>query len=187
VSTENSPVATLEDQDGSALEPSVLGADTSGKRKRLWMAGGTALLALAAILGLFLHRKSNKTIGVGMRHEPKVAVQSTAREPEPANPSQPSEKHQAVTEKPEPESPKPPAPAAKPHRAARETDIGVAEYEGFTAKQVPQLIRRADEDAGAGHYDASKREYEIVLKLQPNNTAAKEGLHKLSLKISERR
>jgi hypothetical protein len=62
----------------------------------------------------------------------------------------------------------------------------VAEYEGFTVKQVPQLIRRADADAGAGNYDAAKHEYEIVLHMQPNNTAAKEGLQKLSLKVSER-
>jgi hypothetical protein len=43
--------------------------------------------------------------------------------------------------------------------------------EAFTVKQVPQLVRRADEDVGAGNYDAAKRECEIVLKLQSGNTS----------------
>jgi hypothetical protein len=76
-------------------------------------------------------------------------------------------------------SAEPPA-QAKPHRAAHEAKTGVAEYEGFTAKQVPQLLRRADRDAGAGRYEAAKREYEIVLKFEPGNMGAKDGLHKLS-------
>jgi hypothetical protein len=49
-----------------------------------------------------------------------------------------------------------------------------------------QLVRRAGEDA-EGNYDAAKREYEIVLKLQSGNTPAKGSLRKLGLKVVERR
>jgi multidrug efflux pump subunit AcrB len=72
-------------------------------------------------------------------------------------------------------------------KATHETESSVAGYEGFTNKQIPQLLHRAEGDAGAGKYDDAKREYEIVLKLQPGNSTAQEGLRKLGMKIGGRR
>jgi hypothetical protein len=184
-SAEGSPVQNSEDQNVLEFDAHTSGSDTPGRRTGLWVAACLAILALVGTIGFVLHMKSNKTTKAGMPQKPKIAVQLTAHDQESQNPSHASEGQQAV-EEPKPEPPKPPAPAAKPHRA-RETDIGLEEYEGFTVKQVPQLIRKAEDDAGAGDYDAAKREYGIVLKLQPNNTAAKEGLYKLSLKVSEHR
>jgi hypothetical protein len=163
-------------------------SDSSGRQKRLWTPVVMLLLAMGAVLGLVLYMKSTRTNRGGVRQEPKVkvVVQPPAREQEPSNSSNPSEKPQTVTGKAEREPAEPPAPA-KPHRAAHEAKTAVAEYEGFTTKQVPQLVRKAEEDAGAGNCDRAKQEYEIVLKLQPGNTSAKDGLRKLSLKMSERR
>jgi hypothetical protein len=185
---EDSPVETLEDQYGDEFEASISSSDSPGKQKRLLIAGGMMLLALVAVLGLVLHMKSKISDRANVPQEPKIpiAVQPTARGQESANPSTSSEKQRALTEKAKPEPAELPTPA-NPHRATREAETGVAGYEGFTVKQVPQLVRKAEKDAGAGNYDSAKREYEIVLKLQPGNTAAKEGLRKLSLKISERR
>lgn len=188
---EDSPVETPGDQYDGLSEPSVSGFDSPGKQnKRFWIAGAMVLLVLVATVGLVQHLKSKpKPKTGGERKEPKVqvVVQPPAPREEPAIPSTPSEKQQEGTKKTESGSAERPAPA-KPHRAPRETEpVGIAEYAGFTVNQVPQLVRRADSDAGAGNYEAAKREYEIVLKLQPGNPAAKEGLRKLGLKISERR
>ena len=62
-----------------------------------------------------------------------------------------------------------------------------AEYEGFTTREIPQLLRRADEDAGAGKYDEARQEYGIVLKLEPDNATARQGLRRLELREQETR
>jgi hypothetical protein len=188
---EDSPVELPGDQYGGLSEPAVSGFDSPGKQKRLWIAGAMALLVLVAVVGLVLYFKSKSTKpnggGVTKELNVPVVVQPPAPREEPAIPSTPSEKQQEGTKKTESGSAEQPAPA-KPRRAPRETEpAGVAEYAGFTVNQVPQLVRRADSDAGAGNYEAAKREYEIVLKLQPGNPEAKEGLRKLGLKIGERR
>jgi hypothetical protein len=65
---------------------------------------------------------------------------------------------------------------------AKELDCNV--HDDIAYRPHAQLVRRAGEDA-EGNYDAAKREYEIVLKLQSGNTPAKGSLRKLGLKISE--
>jgi hypothetical protein len=82
-----------------------------------------------------------------------------------------------------------PQPPAKPSAGNRvkNTTEGVEEPEiyhesgGFTLKDLPQLLKMAQIDAGAGNYAKAKREYQKVLSLQPNNQDAKDGLHKLDL------
>jgi hypothetical protein len=56
-----------------------------------------------------------------------------------------------------------------------------AESGGVSLKDVPVLIKMAQQDAGAGNYDKARTEYRKVLGLQPGNPDAKEGLHKLDL------
>ena len=98
------------------------------------------------------------------------AVADTARKPEPR--------------KPEPrklEAPKivqsPPKPAeGKP----------VAEYAGFTGRDVPLLLKKAESDAGAGDYAASRREYDIILHLEPGNLAARTGMSRVNLSVDRK-
>jgi hypothetical protein len=59
----------------------------------------------------------------------------------------------------------------------------LAEYEGFTARDVPLLLRKAEADAGAGDYDSSRHEYDIILHLEPGNQAAKVGLSRVNLSV----
>ena len=56
-----------------------------------------------------------------------------------------------------------------------------AESGGVSLKDIPVLIKMAQQDAGAGNYDKARTEYRKVLGLQPGNPDAKEGLHKLDL------
>ena len=203
IPAEDSPVRIGEDRyhdepDRHSSQPRSLGRDA-----RFWIAGGVALVAIVATLGLLLRVKSSQT-GVAPQ-EPKVEVgaQPPAPVQKPAEPSKPSQEkptrtQNAPAQRPA-DLPKPPVrtqtgtvpqepPSALPatHKAVREPEAGLEEYEGFSSKQIPQLLRRAEEDAGAGNYDRAQQEYEIVLKLQPGNAAAKEGLYKLGLKMNER-
>ena len=80
-----------------------------------------------------------------------------------------------------PEAPKivqsPPKPAeAKP----------VAEYAGFTGRDVPLLLKKAESDAGAGDYAASRREYDIILHLEPGNLAARTGMSRVNLSVDRK-
>jgi len=52
---------------------------------------------------------------------------------------------------------------------------------GVSVKDIPVLLRMAQQDAGAGRYDKARTEYRKILGLQPNNQDARDGLHKLDL------
>jgi hypothetical protein len=52
---------------------------------------------------------------------------------------------------------------------------------GMTQKDIPMLLKMAQQDAGAGNYDKARSEFRKILQLQPNNLDAKEGLHKIDL------
>jgi hypothetical protein len=52
---------------------------------------------------------------------------------------------------------------------------------GFSQKDIPDLLRMAQSDAGAGNYEKAKMEYKKVLLLQPGNQDAKDGIRRLDL------
>jgi hypothetical protein len=62
----------------------------------------------------------------------------------------------------------------------------VAEYAGFTARDVPLLLKKAESDAGAGDYAASRREYDIILHLEPGNLAARTGMSRVNLSVDRK-
>jgi hypothetical protein len=57
---------------------------------------------------------------------------------------------------------------------------------GLSQKDIPALLRMAQADAGAGSYDKARTEFQKILRLQPNNQDAKEGLRKLGLAEGQR-
>ena len=153
-----------------------------------WIAGGAILFVAVLVLGGVFYFRSGRGSKAGGQQRPKeqsVQQQKTPEGKEFGEGSPLLEKHESI-EKAKTESVEPTG-AAKPQGVTRDPETGLTGYEGFTSKQVPQLLNKAERDAGAGNYDGAKREYEIVLKLQPGNAAAREGLHKLNLKIGESR
>ena len=52
---------------------------------------------------------------------------------------------------------------------------------GVSLKDIPVLLRMAQQDAGAGNYAKARIEYRKILGLQPNNSDARDGLHKLDI------
>jgi hypothetical protein len=57
----------------------------------------------------------------------------------------------------------------------------------MTEKDIPLLLRKAEKDAGAGNYEDARREFDIILHLDPGNAEAKQGMRKLELSERETR
>jgi hypothetical protein len=56
-----------------------------------------------------------------------------------------------------------------------------ADSGGLSQSDVPGLLSMARKDAGDGKYEKAGREFRTILKLQPNNPDARDGLRKLNL------
>jgi hypothetical protein len=164
-----------------------------------WMASHRLLVALAAVVVLALatlyalptlrkrpatvNAPVNTNLPVNSNSNSNDATQSAKPAAQPNNaispvphPVQPAKIVPAATRKPE-------APKTIPSATAPVEVKPLAEYEGFTARDVPLLLRKAEADAGAGDYDSSRHEYDIILHLEPGNQAAKSGLSRVNLSV----
>lgn len=164
-------------------------ADGLLRGNRVWFAAGAICLALVAAIIAAMHVNARK-----MQDESQKAQINSAIDSRPiphtdnavATGRAPEKQHEAETK--ETGSKRvPPGATSSGHRPTRVTEGRPREYEGFTNKDIPQLLHKAEGDAGAGNYEDAKREYEIVLALDPGNSAARKGMQKLAMKSGDKR
>ena len=152
----------------------------------LWLSLA-AVLIIGALVYLFFPKPRAKP-AVGETPTPRPAIQQSEN---PATTEPP-----AVTEPPKEtppssvsksEGPKPQGHRPPVDQSSQKSPKKASEYEGMTEKDIPLLLRKAEKDAGAGNYDDARREFEIVLHLDPGNAEAKQGMRKLDLSEHESR
>jgi hypothetical protein len=200
------PAAGALDQREDVSEQEMLGSDsrTEGEqpvdlrspllKRSLAVASGVVLLS--AVFGMIAYFRKPPAVN----HAPNVTHTTTVEQPAPT-PSTPQPdktdpsigtgeqgssnqlETKADTAKPkssrgklhpvgqDPANPLPEGKQAPPRKGSPD----------FTEKDIPALLRKAESDAGAGNYPDARREYEVVLQVDPNNATAKQGLRRLNL------
>lgn len=158
----------------------------------LVMIGLAAVVVIGALVWVFYPSSASKAPPsvqekqVGGTETPKSAIPDSSVPPAQPPVTEPPPKPPVVAVQPTTPS-KPPAqkrgktPATPPPAAAAEEQQPMQGFEGMTQKDIPYLLQMARKDAGSGNYDRAKREYRVVLQMQPNNADAKEGLRRLEI------
>ena len=84
-------------------------------------------------------------------------------------------------------SPDTPDETAAPKRTRPSLPPAPAVVDGFTRKDIPDLLRKADAAAGSGDYKSALYEYDIVIRLDRANARAREGVRRAREAEKERR
>jgi hypothetical protein len=161
-----------------------------------WMASHRVLVSLAAVGILALAT----VYAIPALHKSSPPVDSSTRSR--ANDSQPAPKQEEPQSNAAPVTPPPQeqTTVAPPLGDKRKPQLQKpiqpppktlevkppSEYAGFTAGDIPLLLKKAQADAGAGYYDSARHEYDIILRLDPNNQAARTGISRLNLSVDRR-
>lgn len=188
---EDSPVTP----DGLVLAPGVEGAEPAPLLTRTRVIVGIVALILVGALVAVLDRpahvaklpptpqyQTGGTVSPDNGQGP-VAPPAEAKTPQsPSSDNQP--RAQGGVAQPPPTKPDKRLKNKKASSEAKdnsEPPPPVEESGGMTQKDIPALLRMAQQDAGAGNYEKARSEFRKILQLQPSNADAREGLHKLDL------
>lgn len=171
------------------------GPQRSGSAVLWWSLGGIGVVAVLGAVILFPRPHPAKALS----DSPSPMVQPTPlSQPEPAQTQPPVQAQSpgsgsATPQKSDGKDTHHTAPVPSHHETAKKAADAkqvaepkrVAEYDGWTEKDIPGLIRMAESDAGHGNYEKARREFNVDLRLDPDNAEAKQGLRKLNLSEQE--
>jgi hypothetical protein len=176
----------------------------SRSRRRLPVyAGSAAVMVTIVAAGTWSlmqpsnpHRISTPHVNTGGMQDPPRAVTPTPK-PAQASPPQPepglADPPPKITERVSPGNGSE-APGFQPSNRIASGKIpsekiapakGLANADGFFRGDIRWLLERADRESGDGQYDAAERDYKIVQKLDPGNSAARNGNARNSARRSE--
>jgi hypothetical protein len=151
---------------------------------RLGIFAGLPLLILMAVVVRFVTSKPKTAVRVGVvaSLHPVVIPVSPPAEKAPEKLAEKPKIATVLKTSTESVSLKPPhsAHTNKPTAKAK-AEVG----DGFSFAEIPALLKRADQAAGSGDYSEARREYNVVLRMDPGNLRAKTGLHKIELSENE--
>ena len=163
-------------------------SDHSGSRF-LWLSLAAVVIIGVLVYLFFPKQRPKQAVSEPSTTTPVIQQQqpepvSTAEPPAVAQP--PKDTSPQPTTKP-PEEPKPLSHRSTVESSSQKPPKKATEYQGMSEKDIPLLLRKAEKDAGAGNYDDARREFDIVLHLDPGNAEAKQGMRKLELSEREAR
>jgi hypothetical protein len=183
----------LQDSPGNPLTE---GLDDFGEQPFLTrtrvILGVVALVLVGALIAVLFRPTHVSKSPLPPQQDQTSATESPATQPRPTEP-------EAKTAQPEPEPVKPQVkvpvvvtPPQKPTKVTPDNRVKIKkddseepapleEYGGYSQKDIPTLLDFAKTDAGKGNYANARKEYSIILKLQPKNQDAKDGLRRLDM------
>jgi hypothetical protein len=181
--------ATREFADTSSGNLLVEELEAAARRRKVRtqvLLGVAAVVVVGALVAAFYHAPSPANPPAASQQQ---ATQPTGNAADGVKPAEPSE--------PATLPPNPPAadsnsqPATKPLKVERKThekppekspaQTDVTSVDNFFPKDVPMLLQMAQSAYESGDSGKAEYDYKTVLRLQPNNPDALQGLHKLDL------
>jgi serine/threonine protein kinase len=146
-------------------------------RRPVWALTAACALAVLLVFALWVrHSRAEVPPGASTKESPPPIVQPPITPPptdsgSTVDPTKSDPGTRPSVSAPGPRNVKPPA------AVPRSSCSGIVD--GFHCEDIPDLLGKADAETGRGDYDDARYSYNIVLRLDPRNAHAHDGIRKI--------